>query len=247
MKRYAQRLLPLLAVVITFVGAVFSTAYPLTLPTAHGAAVYESDELREYAYQVAAIVNRERQANGLPMLRYSDTLSEAANTRAREIQTYFSHTRPNGTSCFTAVTEMGIRYRYVGENIAYGQRSPEEVMNGWMNSSGHRANILSPNFEYMGIGVAKRNGVYYWTQFFAAADGLTGDIITFDDKPQTTETQTALPETTASMTTATAVTETATVTTTRNDTQTCIISTAKLEALRALLKRYGIDLDALLR
>ena len=167
MKRFVQKLLLALAVVITTLGALFSTAYPLSLTTAHGAVVYESEEVRDNARQVAVLVNRERQAEGLPLLRYSDVLSEAANKRAKEIQTYFSHTRPNGTSCFTAVTEIGIRYRYIGENIAYGQRTPEEVMNGWMNSSGHRANILNSSVTEMGVGIYS-GGSYgvYWTQLF---------------------------------------------------------------------------------
>ena len=205
MKRFVQKLLLALAVVITTLGALFSTAYPLSLPTAHGAVVYESEEVRDNARQVAVLVNRERQAEGLPLLRYSDVLSEAANKRAKEIQTYFSHTRPKGTSCFTAVTEIGIRYRYIGENIAYGQRTPEEVMNGWMNSSGHRANILSPNVEYMGIGVTKKNGVYYWTQFFAASDVLESAAPVVTAPAQT-------PRTTAAATAAASATRTTAVT-----------------------------------
>ena len=112
---------------------------------------YDREQLQDYAYQVAVAVNRERSEKGLKLLKYSDELSESAIVRANEIQTNFSHTRPNGTSCFTAVTDRGISYRYISENIAYGQKSPEDVMNTWMNSSGHRANILSENFDYIGI------------------------------------------------------------------------------------------------
>lgn len=237
MKRTLSKIAISLLFVLTFIGAVFSTTYPYSSITANGAAEYEGDVQRNYAMEVAAIVNRERAANGLPVLKYSDELSKAANTRAKEIQSYFSHTRPDGRSCFTAVTDMGIRYRYIGENIAYGQRSPVEVMNGWMNSPGHRANILSPNVEYMGIGVAQRNGVYDWTQFFASADGLTGEVITSDEAVQTT------------VTTAFTSTETTAVATsvTSSGTKPCPNYNIKLDILRELLKKYGIDLDELLR
>jgi len=236
MKRSLSKIAISLLFVFTFIGAVFSTTYPYSILTAECAAEYENDVQRNYAMEVAAIVNRERAANGLPVLKYSDELSTAANTRAKEIQTYFSHTRPDGRSCFTAVTDMGIRYRYIGENIAYGQRSPVEVMNGWMNSQGHRANILSPNVEYMGIGVAQSNGVYYWTQFFASADDLTGEIDTFDETPQTTVS--------TAVTSAETTTVTSTVTT--SVTKPCPNYNPKLELLRELLKKYGIDLDQLL-
>lgn len=240
MKKNSLKLLIIPAVVLTFIGSVLSTAYPMPFLTADGAVIYDSAELENYAERVAALVNHEREANGLPLLRYSETLSEAADIRAEEIQTYFSHTRPDGRSCFTAVTDMGIRYRYIGENIAYGQRSPEEVMNGWMNSSGHRANILSNNVEYIGIGVAEKNGVYYWTQFFAAADGLTGEIITIAEEPAT------VPVVTSSVTQT--YTETVpVVTAVTTAVQKPAECSSKLDVLKALLKKYGIDLDSLLK
>lgn len=181
------------------------------------AATYENESLASYARQVAAIVNKERAAQGLSPLKFSDELCGAANIRAAEIQQSFSHTRPNGTSCFTALTESGIRYRFAAENIAYGQRTPEQVMALWMNSSGHRANILSSRAEYIGIGVAYRNGTYYWTQFFASADGLTGSVVG-DEAPA----QTTLPTVTAPQETTTkpAVTTKPAATTTRRTTTT---------------------------
>lgn len=198
---------------------VMFTAVVLPAPKSSAyAALYDSETLESYAYQVAAIVNRERAANGLGMLKYSDKLSEAAVVRAGEIQSYFSHTRPNGTSCFTALAESGIRYRYAGENIAYGQRNPEEVMKAWMNSSGHRANILSTKVDYIGIGVTYRNGVYYWSQFFAASDDLDGRIITEGEAPQQTTTTTRVT---------TAQTTTQRATTTRTTTARTTVSTAK--------------------
>ena len=133
--------------------------------------------------------------------------SRVYTVRAREIPSLFSHTRPNGTSCFTAISEAGIAYRTAGENIAYGQRSADEVMEAWMNSSGHRANILGKDFAYIGVGVVYENGTYYWTQFFAASDDLSGEVVT--------TASTAAPTTVPSMTTTVPVT---TVSTTSSET-----------------------------
>ena len=80
---------------------------------------------------------------------------------------YFSHTSPTYGSPFDMMKNFGISYSYAGENIAKGQRSPQQVMNGWMNSSGHRANILSANFTEIGVGyTVDQNGTTYWTQMF---------------------------------------------------------------------------------
>lgn len=119
------------------------------------------------AMQVISLVNSERAKYGLEALTYDSLLSSAANTRAVEIKSLFSHTRPDGRSCFTALDETGYSYRKAGENIAYGQRSAEEVMNAWMNSEGHRANILG-DYDYIGVGVYEKGGVIYWSQFFAS-------------------------------------------------------------------------------
>lgn len=133
---------------------------------------YADANLKEYAQQVAVLVNKERKSNGLNPLRFSPLLSEAALIRSGELPKSFSHTRPDGSSFFTAMTELGISYRTAGENIAYGQKNPESVMNAWMNSSGHRSNILNKNVDYIGVGVTFQNGMYYWTQLFAASDQL---------------------------------------------------------------------------
>ena len=122
--------------------------------------------LSSYASEVLRLVNVERAKAGLPALTTNSTLTAAANKRAQEIKQTFSHTRPNGTSCFTVLGEYGVSYRTAGENIAYGQKTPQEVVNGWMNSPGHRANILKSSFGKVGIGVYQSGGVYYWTQLF---------------------------------------------------------------------------------
>lgn len=176
---------------------------------------YENPELAEYAEQVALLVNNERTANGLQAVKLSPQLSEAANIRSGELNENFSHTRPDGTSCFTAMDELGITYRAAAENIAYGQNSPESVMNAWMNSSGHRANILNKNMEYIGVGVVYRDGIYYWTQLFASSDSLSDGAYLpgeDDEKPVTTSSTTAAPVTTT-QTTTTAVSATSEQTT----------------------------------
>lgn len=120
-----------------------------------------------YAQQVVNLVNEERAKAGLAPLTLDTRTASAAQTRAREIETSFSHTRPNGSGFETALAEAGVSYRRSGENIAYGQRSPEEVMQGWMNSAGHRANILNANFTSIGVGhYQSASGVNYWTQLF---------------------------------------------------------------------------------
>ncbi|MBS5083582.1 MAG: CAP domain-containing protein [Clostridiales bacterium] len=119
------------------------------------------------AKKVADLVNQERAKAGLAPLEIKVNLQAAAQVRAKEIEKSFSHTRPNGSSFSTVLAENGVDYRGSGENIAWGQRSPEEVMNGWMNSEGHRANILNKNFKYIGVGYhVNSNGTGYWTQLF---------------------------------------------------------------------------------
>lgn len=119
-----------------------------------------------YAEEVLRLVNIERSKAGLSSLTTNATLKAAADKRAQETAVSFSHTRPNGSKFSTVLQEYGISYRTAGENIAYGQRSPQEVVTGWMNSPGHRANILNGNFNKIGIGVYKSNGVIYWSQLF---------------------------------------------------------------------------------
>ena len=118
------------------------------------------------ARQVFELVNRERKAAGLSELKMSEELCSAALIRAKEIGGKFSHTRPNGTSCFTVFKENGISYRRAGENIAAGQTSAAQVMNGWMNSSGHRANILNASFGRIGIACYNNGGRKQWVQLF---------------------------------------------------------------------------------
>lgn len=120
-----------------------------------------------YVNQVVALVNAERAKAGLSPLTQTAELSGAAATRAEETSRSFSHTRPDGSSFSTVLSQNGISYRGSGENIAYGQRTPEQVMEGWMNSQGHRANILNSRYTAIGVGYYQdSNGTPYWTQLF---------------------------------------------------------------------------------
>jgi|LFRM01.1.fsa_nt_gb uncharacterized protein YkwD len=121
---------------------------------------------KSYAEEVLRLVNIEREKAGLPALTTNSELKAAADKRAQEIKASFSHTRPDGSKFSTVLKEYGISFRTAGENIAYGQRSPQEVVNAWMNSPGHRANILNSSFGKIGIGVYQSGGVIYWTQLF---------------------------------------------------------------------------------
>lgn len=117
--------------------------------------------------EVVELVNEERAKAGLSALTVHTGAASAAQVRAKELATSFSHTRPDGSNFSTALKEAGVNYSGVGENIAYGQQSPQAVMEQWMNSSGHRANILNPDFTSIGVGHYKNaNGVNYWTQLF---------------------------------------------------------------------------------
>lgn len=125
------------------------------------------ESVHPYATEILNLVNAERAKVGLSALALDMNITAAANVRAKEIKQSFSHTRPDGSSFSTALKEQGVSYRGSGENIAWGQKSPEQVVNGWMNSDGHRANILNKNFTSMGVGYYQdENGVNYWVQLF---------------------------------------------------------------------------------
>lgn len=117
-----------------------------------------------YATRVVYLLNQHRLANNVPALAEESVIKSAANLRAYELVYSFSHTRPNGTTCFTACDSA------YGENIAYGYGTPEAVMEAWTNSTGHNENMLESRYETIGIGVfaeATTYGYrYYWVQLF---------------------------------------------------------------------------------
>lgn len=122
-----------------------------------------SDTASEYEAEVVRLVNIERKKSGLSPLTQDSVMSKAADIRAEEINKVFSHTRPNGSSCITVLDELGVDYVSARENIASGYRTPADVVEGWMNSSGHRANILDETYRRIGVGFNN----YGWVQLFA--------------------------------------------------------------------------------
>lgn len=125
--------------------------------------------LKSYEDEVVRLVNVERARNGLGPLKNNWEVARVARIKSQDManKNYFSHTSPTYGSPFNMMEDFGIRFSAAGENIAKGQRTPEEVVRGWMNSPGHRANILNRSFTEIGVGAARnKNGVIYWTQLF---------------------------------------------------------------------------------
>ena len=123
---------------------------------------------QKYLENLSHCLNQIREKEGLPALILDEDLCKAADIRAAELVELFEHTRPDGRDCFSVLDDQGISYSIASENIAAGHASPEEVVEGWMNSEGHRANILNAEFTKMGISLCKVDSgyYYYWAQLF---------------------------------------------------------------------------------
>ena len=122
-----------------------------------------------YEQKVVELVNVERQKAGLPALKMDASISNVARAKSKDmaVNNYFAHQSPTYGSAGDMLRQYGISWHAWGENIAAGQSTPEIVVNAWMNSSGHRANILSSNFSKIGVGyVTSSSGRPYWTQIF---------------------------------------------------------------------------------
>lgn len=128
------------------------------------------------AFEVLTLVNKERSKSGLTALKMDQSLLETSMLRAAETSLYWSHTRPNGNDCFSASTMM------TAENIAVGSQTAANVMNLWMNSAGHRSNIMSSSSTTIGIGCVKVNGVYYWVQCFGRSSTANASASAYTDK-----------------------------------------------------------------
>lgn len=118
--------------------------------------------------EVVRLVNIERAKIGLAPLSYSEELARVARIKSQDMadKNYFSHHSPTYGDPFSMLRSFGVNYKIAGENIAKGFLSAESAMRGWMNSSGHRDNILNPSFGKIGVGYVKVNGTSYWTQIF---------------------------------------------------------------------------------
>ena len=129
----------------------------------------DTQSLMSHEQQVFELVNKERVARGLPVYKLNTELSRVARYKSQDMidKKYFSHTSPTYGSPFDMMQSFGLKFSAAGENIAYGQKTAADVMNSWMNSAGHKANILSEAYTNIGIGVAKTSsGTLYWTQMF---------------------------------------------------------------------------------
>lgn len=127
------------------------------------------DQMKKLEHDVIELTNQQRANNGLQPLRAEWETSRVARHKSRDMAEsgYFGHTSPSYGSPFEMLDDFGVQSNGAGENIAAGQRTPEAVVQAWMDSSGHRKNILNPNFTHIGVGYHK-GGQYgvYWTQMF---------------------------------------------------------------------------------
>jgi len=135
--------------------------------SAETAKTLTEDELKAYADKVFELVNKEREKAGVSPLEYREDLAEAATIRVKESVTLKSHTRPDGRKFSTVFDDLGITRGWAGENLYRGPATPEKAMQGWMDSEGHRDNILDENFTAIGVSVYQgQDGKLYWTQLF---------------------------------------------------------------------------------
>ncbi len=123
---------------------------------------------QRFKAEVIRRVNIERQKSKIAGLQEMGALHPMADKRAQEASVLFKHTRPDGTRCFTVFAENSFKYRAAGENLAYGFKTPEALVEAWMNSEGHRRNVLDSDFKYVGVGyfVNEKGTLYCATLFY---------------------------------------------------------------------------------
>ena len=138
-------------------------------PDSQAATDHQGADILPIEEEVLTLVNQEREKHGLNPLQLDAGVSKAADMKSKDMRDhhYFDHQSPTYGSPFEMLEQQGVEFKAAGENIAAGQQTAEEVMDGWMNSEGHRANILNPDFTHIGIGYVQ-GGDYgtYWTQLF---------------------------------------------------------------------------------
>ena len=136
----------------------------------------------EEEWRLLRLTNAERLSKGLSPYSSFASLQTAADTRAGEVAAQYSHTRPDGGECFTALTEAGIGYRAAAENIAAGQRTPERAVTSWISSDGHRANILDQTFAHVGVGYLAEGFLgTSWEQLFVDKDCSVSSVSVVPD------------------------------------------------------------------
>lgn len=158
--------------VVALTGTVISNSY-----SNNAYAYAESANVALYE-EMLEQVNEYRTEAGLNKLELDYELCEAAEVRAKEITESFSHTRPDGRKSSTIFEDFNVQKQYCGENIAYHyKKSTALVMDAWMNSEGHRANILNEDYTYLSVGLYEEDGYYYWTQIFYSAPNTRSHTI----------------------------------------------------------------------
>ena len=146
--------------------ASFFIALLVTFCAAGTTSAASAYDMNAEAVELLNQLRREHRLNALSWVPNSD-LQKAAQLRAREIEEYFSHTRPDGSSCFTVFEQFGLIYSHCGENIAYGTNvSPAQVIEMWKNSKGHYKNIVTPDFREIGLACHISGDLVYWVQLF---------------------------------------------------------------------------------
>lgn len=192
-------------------------------------------DVNEFVDIASANINAMRMENGLEPLQTAPLLQEMCQERADELTKSYSHSRANGDAWYTILTDYGIDTNcFAGENIAAGYDTPEGVVNGWMNSAGHRRNILNTNYEYFAIGVSYYENdpeyyFYYWDLILLSSDSgfedaytpLASLLSTTSERTELTEATTTTLQTTTQTTMQTTIAMSAIpITTTRIDTGT---------------------------
>lgn len=157
--RWRRRFLWLIMCFVVLVPGASAQAAKSKSETVTGTCNYD------YAYQILELINQQREKAGAGKLKMDAKLLDAAMLRAAECTVSFNHIRPNGKMCFT------VNKKVYAENIAWGYKTPKAVMNGWMESSGHKTNILNKKYKSVGIGCFYKNGKWYWVQCFGIAKG----------------------------------------------------------------------------
>jgi uncharacterized protein YkwD len=149
--------------------SITATAEETTISTING---IEESKYRKLVNEAICLTNEYRKSKGLSTLKTSSILGDMAAQRAQEQEiTGLSHTRPDGTSCFTIYDNYNVDWTALAENCASGQTSAESVVSAWKNSEYHNLNMLG-DFEYISIGVAYYQGCYYWVQMFCSTDDI---------------------------------------------------------------------------
>ncbi|MGN1225271.1 MAG: CAP domain-containing protein [Ruminococcus sp.] len=193
-----------------------------------------SFDVQKFVEVASAQINQMREENGISPIPTAPLLQEMCGQRAEELTSLYSHSRPNGTPWYTILGEYGINMNCVaGENIAAGYDTPESVVEGWMNSDGHRKTILNESYDYFAVGVYYKENdpdyyFYYWDLiFFSSENPFENEYMPVQTTMTTTETTTTTTETTTETTTTTTTetTTTTTETTTTTTTQTTTTTT----------------------